>query len=198
LFAYGGLVALLLFLAQARAGEVFRVVKSYSGFLIFFFAVGIAFEPTWEQAQFLGIQGVRLALLLLLGHVLYLAATPSDVVDGIRWTLGFLGRRRAWMAASMAAWALASVPQVLDQAAQLGDAVRLRGQSPRHPVRGMTLMTLGLLVRTIERTTDLAAALEARGFGQSVPELTLRARWRDFVFLGAMAAACATAWAFAV
>jgi len=198
LVVLGLLVVVLLALARATGRETLAVLGGFLGFLLFFLAVGLAFEPTWDQAAFLGIQALRLGLLLLVGHALFLAATPADVTDGIRWTLGWLGRRRAWMASSMAGWALASVPLVLDQAVQLGDAARLRGQTARHPVRGMKLITLGLLVRTVEKTTDLTAALEARGFGSSVPELHLRARPRDLVVLGFAVAACAAAWAFAV
>lgn len=170
----------LLTLARSTPGEILRVVRSFSGFLVFFVGLGVLFEPTWTQAAFLGLQALRLTLLLLLGHFLYLTATPSDVTEGIRWYLGWLGQRRAWGAASMAAWALASVPQVLEQASSLADAAALRGLTARrHPLRMMNLLTLGLLVRTIGRSSDLASALEARGFGQAVPPSNLKAQGRD-------------------
>ena len=187
----------LLVLARSTAGEIGRVVWGFSGFLVFFVGLGVAFEPTWAQAEFLGVQALRLTLLLLLGHFLFLAATPLDVTEGIRWYLGWLGRRRAWAAASMAGWALASVPLVLDQAATLLDAAALRGLTARrHPLRTMRLLTLGLLVRTVNRSTDLASALEARGFGNAVPPGTLRARPRDFVGMLAVTAGVAASWVF--
>lgn len=186
----------LLALARSTAGEVVRVVVGFGGFLVFFFGLGLAFEPTWTQAGFLGLQAGRLILLLLLGHFLFLAATPSDVTRGIRWYLGWLGPERAWAAASMAGWALASVPQALDHAAGLLDAAALRGLTlRRHPLRTLNLLTLGLLVRTVERASDLTAALEARGFGTAVPELGLKARLADAAALAAAGLWGAASWA---
>jgi len=185
----------LLALARATAGETVRVARGFVGFMAFFFAVGLLFEPTWEQASLLGIQSARLLLLLLTGQFLFLAATPADVTEGIRWYLGWLGRRRAWAAASMASWALASVPRILDQADQLLDAAALRGLKPaRHPVRTLKLLTLGLLIRVFERSGDLAAALEARNFGAAVPVSSLQARWRDFAGFTALCLWCVGAW----
>lgn len=185
----------LLTLARVRLDEVVSVVLGFVGFLVFFLTVGVAFEPTWTQAGFLSVQAARLLLLLLTGHFLFLAATPSDVTEGIRWYLGWLGRRRAWAAASMAGWALASVPLILDQAGQLLDAAALRGLRPaRHPLRTLKLLTLGLLIRVFERSSHLAASLEARHFGVSAPPSTLRARWRDLAALGALCLWCAGSW----
>jgi energy-coupling factor transporter transmembrane protein EcfT len=182
-----GVLALLLALARTRWGEVVRILGGFLPFLLFFFVLGWAFEPTAAQAAFLGLQSWRLALLLVSGHFLFLTATPGDVTEGLRWYLGWLGSRRAWAAASMASWALASVPEVLDQAAGLGEAAALRGlEARRRPVRTLGLLTLGLLVRTFSRSSDLADALAARGFGDAVPPLALRARWSDAAGLGAV------------
>jgi len=188
-------VAVLLHLAGSTAREALRVVAGFAGFLVFFFGLGLAFEPTAAHAAFLGWQALRLTLLLLLGHVLLLAATPSDVTEGIRWYLGWLGPRRAWAASSMAGWALASVPGILDQAAGLADAASLRGLAPRrHPLRAMRLLTLALLVRTVGRSTDLAQALEARGFGVAVPPPSLRSGWGDWVALAGVVSPAVVAW----
>jgi len=191
----GLLVVGLLGLARSTAEEVLRVVWGFSGFLVFFVGLGVLFEPSWAQATFLGIQAARLTLLLLLGHFLFLTATPSDVTEGIRWYLGWLGPRRAWTAASMAAWALSSVPMVLDQATSLLDAATLRGLNPRRqPLKTMKLLTLALLVRTMSRSTDLAAALEARGFGNAVPPPRLAASGWDVLALAGTASWVAASW----
>lgn len=185
----GLLAVVLLALARATPGEVVGLIKGLAPFLLFFVGLGVVFEPTWNQVTFLGVQAVRLTFLLLLGHFLYVTATPTDVTEGIRWYLGWLGPRRAWAAASMAAWALASVPLVLDQTQSLLDAAALRGLAARkHPLVVMKLLTLALLIRTIGRSSDLAAALEARGFGDHVPPSSLRSGPAD---AGALAAALA-------
>jgi len=187
----------LLALAGSTLRETARVVLGFGGFLAFFVGLGLVWEPTVAQAAFLVTQASRLTLLLLLGHFLFLAATPGDVTEGIRWYLGWLGPRRAWAAASMAGWALASVPLVLDQAATLLDAAALRGLTPkRHPLKAVKLLTLALLVRTVVRSTDLASSLECRGFGLEVPAPTLRARSADLLGLLATVAGVAFAWAF--
>ena len=177
-------LAVLLGLARAKVGELARVVAGFLPFLGFFFLLGWAFEPTAAGAAFLGIQSARLTLLLLSGQFLFLTATPGDVTEGLRWYLGWLGPRRALGAASMASWALASVPGFLDQATGLGEASALRGLDPRRrPLRAVGVLALGLLVRTFSRSTDLTDALVARGFGDEVPPLELRARWTDFAGL---------------
>ena len=95
----------------------------------------------------------------------------------------------------MASWALASVPLVLDQAATLSDAALLRGHSARrHPFQALKLLTLALLVRTFERSTDLTSALQARGFGVSVPPPTLKSAPRDALAFAAVVAWCALSW----
>lgn len=186
----------LLAAARCTPAEVGRVVLSFTPFFVFFFALGLAFEPTGNQAAFLGVQALRLVILLLLGHELFLAATPTEVTEGIRWYLGWLGPRRAWAAASMASWALASVPQTLDQASTLLEAAALRGLTVRrHPLRALNLLTLGLLVRTVDRAADLTAALEARSFGAAVPPSGLRARPIDTAALAAVVLWCALSWA---
>jgi energy-coupling factor transporter transmembrane protein EcfT len=191
----GVLVLGLLALARSTAVEVATVVRGFVPFLLFFVGLGVIFEPTWNQAGFLSVQASRLTLLLLLGQFLFFTATPSDVTEGIRWYLGWLGARRAWAAASMGAWALGSVPQVLDQAASLADAAALRGLSPRKkPLATMKLLTLALLVKTVSRSTDLASALEARGFGRHVPESHLRSTPGDWAGLGATVVWVVASW----
>ena len=193
----GAGVLLLLKLAGSTLKETARVVWGFAGFVIFFVGLGLLFEPTWTQAEFLGIQAARLTLLLLVGHVLFLAATPADVTEGIRWCLTGLGRRRAWGAANMASWALASVPLILDQASTLTEAALLRGHSARrHPLRAVKLLTLALLIRTVGRSTDLTDALQARSFGLSVPQSNLKAGLKDGLAFGGAAAWCAASWAF--
>lgn len=188
-------IAGLLALARSTLGEAGRVVRSFLPFAAFFWVLGVAFEPTAAQAGFLGIQALRLVLLLLTGHFLFLAATPSQVTEGIRWYLGWLGPRRAWAAASMAGWALGSVPRILDQASGLLEAAALRGLTlRRHPLGVIKILTLGLLVRTVEQGADLAAALEVRGFGQEVPSTSLRARPRDGLGLAGAVLGTGLAW----
>ena len=98
----------------------------------------------------------------------------------------------------MAAWALGSVPLVLDQAAALADAAALRGLSPRkQPLAAVRLLTLALLVRTVGRSTDLAGALEARGFGQHVPEAEIRSRPWDWWALAATVVWVIASWLLA-
>jgi len=186
----------LLAAARCTPGEVGRVVGSFAAFFMFFLGLGLAFEPTWDQAAFLGVQAARLVVLLLLGHGLFLAATPTEVTEGIRWYLGWWGPRRAWAAASMASWALASVPQTLDQASTLLEAAALRGLTVRrHPLRALNLLTLGLLVRTVDRAADLTAALEARSFGAAIPPSDLRARAIDGWAFAGVVLWCALSWA---
>jgi len=125
-------VAVGLGLAGCRWSEGLRVVRGFLPFLVFFYALGLAFEPTVAQAAFLGWQSLRLTLLLLGGHLLLLAATPGDVAEGLRWYLGWLGRRRAWAAAGMAGWALASVPLALDQPTGVASALDLHRTLEEH------------------------------------------------------------------
>jgi energy-coupling factor transporter transmembrane protein EcfT len=161
---------------------VARLLVSLSWFFAFFVGTGFLLTPTLEHLAFLGLQSARFLLLFLASHVLLVTATPFTVTAAIQWFLCFLGRRRAYFAASMASWALGSVPRLLDQAQTLTEAAALRGVTvSRHPLRWTRLVTLGLLAKTLETAAVTAQALEARCFGAQIPPHGLRARAFDAV-----------------
>jgi energy-coupling factor transporter transmembrane protein EcfT len=182
------LVALLVWTRMPLA-SLGRLVAQFGLFLAFFFGVGLLLVPTASQAELLGVQSARLLMLLLASQFLMLTATPDTVTAGIQWFLRPLGTRRAYLGASMASWALASVPRVLDDGSTLVAAARLRGLEVRkRPLAWMQLVTLGLLVRVVERSAAMAQALEARSFGLAVPPHGLKATIFD---VGLTAAVCA-------
>ena len=175
-------LALLLVLAEVTWSEIARLLASLAWFFAFFLGAGFLLTPTTEHLAFLGLQSARFLLLFLASHVLLVTATPLTVTAAIQWFLGFLGAQRAYFAASMAGWALGSVPRVLDQARSLTDAAALRGLTMlRRPLGWTRLVTLGLLVKTIETAALTAQALEVRSFGSQIPPHGLRARPRDAV-----------------
>ena len=151
----------------------------------FFLGVGLLLTPTWAHAQLLLVQSVRLLLLFLASHFLMVTATPDTVVRGLQWFLSPLGARRAYLGASMASWALASVPKILAHAQGLREAAVLRGLTGKQPLVWMRLLSIGLLIRVIETSAVVAEALEMRGFGSQTPPHGLLASTKDAV-LGLM------------
>lgn len=188
-------VAGLLTLARTRWHEVWALTKGFGGFLLFFLAVGLLFLPTWENAAFLLVQSARLFVLLLTSQFLLLTLTAFELTAALQWFFSWLGRRRAWYLASMASWAVTSIPQVMDQAAVLREAASLRGlELKRHPLVWLKLLTLALMVRVVEKSAEMSWALEARCFGQAVPGIDLKAQLKDWGFLAVWTAWCGLAW----
>jgi len=157
-------------------GVLFRPLLAFFGF---FLGVGLLLTPTWAHAQLLLVQSARLMLLFLASHFLMVTATPDTVVRGLQWFLSPLGARRAYFGASMASWALASVPRILGHAHGLREAAVLRGLTGKKPLVWMHLLSMGLLIRVIETSAVMAEALEVRGFATQIPPHGLRASRKD-------------------
>jgi len=190
-----GLIFLLV-LAKTTAKEILSLLKFYAAFFVLLVGLGTVFQPGVANFLFLCCQGLRIFILILSGHFLTSTATPLDVTAGIQWLLGFLGKRRAYYAASMTSWALASVPRILDQAQTIREAALLRGVDPRRrPVVFLRLLSLSLLVRAVESSAEMSWALEARLFGQTIPDHGLRSRASDFLAAGAWLGWCALSFA---
>ncbi|MEI8095661.1 MAG: energy-coupling factor transporter transmembrane component T [Spirochaetales bacterium] len=180
--------------ARVKPGDLGRLALSLAPYFAFFAGVGLLLTPTTGQAALLGLQSARLALLFLASHFLLVTATPQTVARGIQWFLRPLGARRAWLGASMASWALAAVPRLVDQGKGLLEAAALRGLRPaRRPLATVKLVTLGLLVRVVQQASITADALETRGFGTHVPKHGLVARPSDVLWFLLWTAVCATA-----
>jgi len=82
-------------------------------------------------------------------------------------------------------------PQLVISLKRIKLARRLRGQSPSG-LRNWRMIAMPLLEDALERSLDLAAAMESRGFGQKVRRTRYRAdRWQSqdhLIFLPALAA----------
>jgi energy-coupling factor transport system permease protein len=67
--------------------------------------------------------------------------------------------------------ALSFSPQLVEQVSRVRAARRLRGRAHRG-LRGMRGVAMPVLEGALERSVDLAAAMDARGFGRSAPAAT--------------------------
>src|SRR4051794_7191269 len=63
--------------------------------------------------------------------------------------------------------ALTFAPQLVEDAQRVRMARRLRGHSPRNPVE-LGRIAVPVLVGALERSLDLAASMESRGYGRAV------------------------------
>jgi energy-coupling factor transporter transmembrane protein EcfT len=158
-------------------------------------------EPFWPLLPWLSWQGVReggqqllrLWLLIAFAWVLVRSTTPMQWVIGLYRLFGRLQRWHVPVQRSCAllAFALGSMPALLQEARQLQEEGRLRyrGGSQRLTQRLLRVAEKGqaLLLRLLQRASAQEESLRLRGFAQGLPFVVLYQphwHWRDTLLLG--------------
>lgn len=141
--------------------------------------LGRRLDITLEAVVYGGISGLRL-LALVLPLALFTATVDPD--DALR-----LFRRVSYRSALTASLATRLVPVLARDAARMGDAARCR---PEPPPRGAAARAA--LRGALDRSVDVAAALELRGYSSASRPRRSRAPWsRHDLRVAAAAAAVA-------
>jgi energy-coupling factor transport system permease protein len=140
---------------------------------------------------------LRVLAIALPSVVLFATVDPTDLADGLSQILRLPAR---FVLGALAG--LRMVGLFLDDWRALELARRARGVADRGRVRRFFSMAFALLVLSIRRGSKLATAMEARGFGSSLPRTWARtsrfgtAEW-VLILIGAAIAAIAVAAAVA-
>jgi energy-coupling factor transport system permease protein len=143
--------------------------------------LGRRVDITLESVAAGGVAALRV-LVVAAAFALYTAAVDPDAV--LR-----LLRRFSYRSALTGSLATRLIPVLQRDAERMIEAARCR---PRPPARGRVV--LATLARSLDRATDVAAALEVRGYARARPAPRDRRPWsRHDVRLAALAAAVAAA-----
>lgn len=119
---------------------------------------------------------LRLLLVALLGLLLTLTTRPSQLRTAVEWFLApipFIPHRQV---ATMIGLLVRFIPVILNQAGEVGEALRARAlDHRRNPWRRATYLAMPLLRRTFVTADRLAMAMEARCYGneRTAPDFCL-------------------------
>ena len=122
---------------------------------------------TLESVLAAAVDGMRLAATLACIGAANALASPKRLLRYAPATLYDIG--------TAIVVALTFAPQLVDLASRVRVARRLRGHAGRGP-RELARLVVPVLAGTLERSLELAASMESRGYGR-LPVRTGRARW---------------------
>lgn len=121
--------------------------------------VRIGGPVTLEGLLFAVYQGMQLAAILACLGAVNALASPRRLLRYVPATLYEIG--------TAVVVALTFAPQLIEDAQRVRMARRLRGHSPRNPAE-IGRIAVPVLVGALERSLDLAASMESRGYGRAV------------------------------
>jgi len=121
--------------------------------------VRIGGPVTLEGLLYAVYQGLQLATILACLGAVNALASPRRLLRYLPATLYEIG--------TAVVVALTFAPQLVDDARRVRLARRLRGHSPRNPAE-IGRIAVPVLVGALERSLELAASMESRGYGRAV------------------------------
>lgn len=121
--------------------------------------VRIGGPVTAEEVAYAAYEGARLAAVLACVGAANALASPRRLLRHVPATLYEVG--------TALVVAMTYAPQLVDDARRVRSARRLRGRPGRGP-RELARVTVPVLEGALERSLELAAAMESRGYGRSV------------------------------
>jgi energy-coupling factor transport system permease protein len=141
--------------------------------------LGRRFDITLEATVAGALAGLRIVAIIVALWLMSVAVDPDALLR--------LFRRVSYRSALSASLATRLVPVLASDAARMGDAARCRPQPP-----GRLAVTRSALAGALERSVDLAAALELRGYSLAGRPARRRSPWsRHDLRLAAAAAGIA-------
>ncbi|GGX52474.1 cobalt ABC transporter permease [Streptomyces minutiscleroticus] len=144
--------------------------------------VRIGGRVTAEGVVFALYDGLRLATLLICVGAANALAHPARLLKSLPGAL--------YEAGVAAVVALTFAPNLIADVRRLRAARRLRGR-PDRGLRGLLQVGLPVLEGALERSVALAAAMDARGYGRTLPVPAAVRRTTAVLTLGGLAAVCA-------
>lgn len=128
-------------------------------------------QMTWEGVEFAALMAVRLIFLVLGSTILTLTTTPNQLTDGLEKSLGFLGKVGVPVheVSMMMSIALRFIPILIEETDKIMKAQMARGADFEtgnliQKAKAMVPLLVPLFISAFRRATDLAMAMEARGY----------------------------------
>lgn len=163
------------------------------------FPAGVSFATSLIETLPMSWQGLmagvllalRLLLVALLGLLLTLTTRPSHLRAAVEWFLAPVPLIPHRQVATMVGLLVRFIPVILNQAAEVGEALRSRSVDNRaNPWRRMTALAMPLLRRTFVTADRLAMAMEARCYGNERTAHSFRLTHRDWWAMGVALLLC--------
>jgi energy-coupling factor transport system permease protein len=126
--------------------------------------LGRRYDVTLEAVAFGGVAALRIVVLVMAFALFSAAVDPDELMRSLR--------RISYRSALTAALASRLVPVLARDASRMSEAARCR---PRPP--GRTALARAALGGALERSLDLAAALEVRGYADARRPARVHRRW---------------------
>ncbi len=152
----------------------------------------VAWLPASRQGLLAGLEVAgRLLVIALFGSLITFTTRPSHVRSSVEWFLRPVPFIPHQQVATMIGLLVRFIPVILNQSAELGDALRARAiDHRRNPLRRMTYVTMPLLRRTFVTADRLASAMEARCYGTERTAHRFHLTARDWSAMGFVACFC--------
>lgn len=159
LFAIGLRVVMVSLLGGGVTGRVVLVRLPEVPLPDWTSGVRIGGPITLEGVLFAVYQGMQLAAILACLGAVNALASPKRLLRYVPATLYEIG--------TAVVVALTFAPQLVEDAQRVRTARRLRGHSPRNPAE-VGRIAVPVLVGALDRSLELAASMESRGYGRAV------------------------------
>ncbi len=150
-----------------------------------------ALPMSWQGLVAGILLALRLVLVALLGLLLTLTTRPSHLRAAVEWFLAPIPLIPHRQVATMIGLLVRFIPVILNQAAEVGEALRARASDNRvNPWRRMTALAMPLLRRTFVTADRLAMAMEARCYGSERTAHSFQLATRDWWAMGVALLLC--------
>ncbi len=137
------------------------------------------------------IMAGRLLVIALFGLLVTFTTRPSHIRSAVEWFLRPVPLVPHQQVATMIGLLVRFIPVILNQSAELSDALRARAiDNRRNPLRRITFLAMPLLRRTFITADRLASAMEARCYGSQRTAHSFRLTARDWSAMGLVAGFC--------
>lgn len=154
------------------------------------------FDSPWLPASRQGLlSGLvfsgRLLVIALFGLLITFTTRPSHIRASVEWFLRPIPFIPHQQVATMVGLLVRFIPVILNQSAELGDALRARSiDNRRNPLRRITFLAMPLLRRIFVTADRLASAMEARCYGSQRTAHHWHITVRDWSAVGLVVGFC--------
>lgn len=178
--AGAGIIALFLLLAIVNQHLPLLRYRRELRFFIFLLLLIFVTEYLAKRTIIASVVAIiRFAAIILCGMLLSDSTAPDDLARSLGKLLDHIPFINGWTIASSIELTLSILPLIFDASLEVSTARRARLERKTNPYRSVIMVSESILSLLLDKTEDLANALQARNFEPSRPRESLRYRKVD-------------------